>query len=456
MSRRRPREIHRQQGLLSDRWLRYAPWAVLTAHVLLAIAYNLATPFGNNGYTNTPDEGAHFQYVQFVAREWRLPLFEGYEGVGYEAHQPPLYYFLAAAFYHLSGGAGKGVRLLSTLCSAGVVWLVWLSLRRLAPERPLLALSGMSFAAFLPMHLAIGSAVGNDALTNLLFAAVLYGLLRALCPRSSDAASCGVGDGARGGAVASPPAQGTRRLQSESVLGLLLGLALITKATAILLLPVAALGVLWSARLQGQNVGQGLMRAGLTLGIALLLGGWWFVRNAILYDDPLLQKTFVQVFAGTAKAQDFLERGATWGQYLHLVADWTFRSFWFAYGTPATAATGLPNFLPDSVYWGLAGWTLMTLAGFLLSLREPIPSGARAWIVLCAVAFALVLVSFLLFIRIFFQAQGRYFYPALLPISVFLALGWERLFPQSRRAVAQLGWTLAMALLAIGCWRYLG
>jgi 4-amino-4-deoxy-L-arabinose transferase-like glycosyltransferase len=429
--------------------LRYAPWAVLAAHILLAIAYNLATPFGNNGYANTPDEGAHFQYVQFVAQEWRLPIFEGYEGVGYEAHQPPLYYFLAAVFYHLFGGEGKGVRLLSTLCSAGVVWLVWLSLRRIAPERPLLALSGMGFAAFLPMHIAIGSAVGNDALTNLLFAGVLYLLLR---PHSPALLSHGVG---KRETDSSFPVGG-RGAGGEGILGILLGLALITKATAVLLIPLVALGVLWQARLQQQSWGRATLRAGLALGLALLIGGWWFVRNAILYDDPLLQKTFVNVFAGTAKAEDFLKGGATWGQYLQLVADWTFRSFWFAYGTPRTANTGLPNFLPDSVYWGLAAWMLITLGGFLWRLREPMPVGMRTWLVLCGVALALVLVSFLLFIRIFFQAQGRYFYPALLPISVFLALGWEQLFPEPRRAVAQIGWLLVMFLLALGCWRYLG
>jgi 4-amino-4-deoxy-L-arabinose transferase-like glycosyltransferase len=410
----------------------------LTAHILLAIAYNLATPFGNNGYANTPDEGAHFQYVQFVARAWRLPVFEGYTGVGYEAHQPPLYYFLAAVVYHLVGGEGKGVRLLSTLCSAGVVWLVWLSLRRIAPERPLLALSGMGFAAFLPMHIAIGSAVGNDALTNLLFAAVLY----SLSPSSSQ--------GAPGSHFRS------ERVGREVVLGILLGLALLTKATAVLLIPVVALGVLWQARLQGRHWVQAVRSTGMALGLAVILGGGWFVRNALLYSDPLLQKTFMHVFAGTAKAEDFLKGGATWGQYLTLVADWTFRSFWFAYGTPRTASTGLPNFLPDSVYWGLAAWMLVAFGGFVGRLREPMPTGVRVWLALCGVTLGLIAVSFLLFIRVFFQAQGRYFYPALLPISVFLALGWERLFPESRRAVAQGGWLLVMALLALGCWRYLG
>ena len=463
MPRRRPREIHRQQGLLTSSWLGYAPWAVLTAHCLLAIVYNLATPFGNNGYPNTPDEGAHFQYVAYVAREWRLPKFEGYAGVGYEAHQPPLYYFLAAAVYALTGGEGKAVRLLSTACSAGVVWLVWLTLRRLAPERPLLALAGMGFAAFLPMHIAIGSAVGNDALTNLLFAAVLYALLvnlsrsggfEALTPSPSPTAwergakpphsrLAGEGEGGEGR---------TRLL----LLPLLTGLTLLTKATGILLIPIMLLGVVVAARQQSGRWGAAFGAATLVLVITLLVSGWWLVRNYMLYGDPLLQRTFLEVFAGTAKAQDFINQGMTWGQYARLVADWTFRSFWFAYGAPETARTGLPNFLPDSVYLGLGVLTLGAVMGFVLRLREPSPLWARVWLLLAGLCLVLTLVSFVLFVRVFFQTQGRYFYPALLPISVFWALGWERLAPERYRPTALLGITGVLLALALGCLRYLG
>jgi hypothetical protein len=393
MPRRRPREIPRQQGLLTPSWLGYAPWVILTAHCLLAIAYNLATPFGNNGYPNTPDEGAHFQYVAYVAREWRLPKFEGYAGVGYEAHQPPLYYFLAAVVYMLAGGEGKAVRLLSTLCSAGVVWLVWLTLHRLAPERPLLALTGMGFAAFLPMHIAIGSAVGNDALTNLLFAAVLYALLTNLhnatasttAPENSNPLLKVPPAGRGNRADSVPPAKreepekrdthasvplakrgepsphsvplakrgepaGGGRLYQLFLLPILTGLTLLTKATGILLIPITLLGVIIIARQQSGRWAPALGMATLALLATLLISGWWLVRNYILYDDPLLQRTFLEVFAGTAKAQDFLDQGMTWGQYAQLVADWTFRSFWFAYGVPETAHTGLPNFLPSSVY----------------------------------------------------------------------------------------------------------
>jgi 4-amino-4-deoxy-L-arabinose transferase-like glycosyltransferase len=396
---------------------------ILGLHGVLALLYNLATPFGNNGYANTPDEGAHFQYVAYVAGAWRLPRFEGYAGVGYEAHQPPLYYFLAALLYHLTDGAGKGVRLLSTLASAGVVWLTWLTLRRLLPNRPEVALTGMGFVAFLPMHLAIGSAVGNDALTNLLFASILYGLL----------AMGSIG------------------------LGVLLGLALLTKATAILLLPVVVMGLLLKAYRSGAGWRVGIRHAGIACGIALLIGGWWFVRNTLLYDDPLLQKTFLHVFAGTAKAEDFLKAGMSGAEYARLVAEWTFRSFWFAYGTPRTAHTGVPNFLPDSIYLALALWQFFTLAGLVRALRElRTSSEARLWLGLGLFTFLLILLSFVMFVRLFFQAQGRYFYPALMPIAVFNALGWDGLLPPRWRLVGHLMLLLFWLLLAIGSMRYLG
>jgi 4-amino-4-deoxy-L-arabinose transferase-like glycosyltransferase len=462
MPRRRSGEIHRQQGLLTSSWLGYAPWAVLTAHCLLAIAYNLATPFGNNGYPNTPDEGAHFQYVAYVAREWRLPKFEGYAGVGYEAHQPPLYYFLAAVVYALTGGEGKAVRLLSTLCSAGVVWLVWLTLRRLTPERPLLALAGMGFAAFLPMHIAIGSAVGNDALTNLLFAATLYGLLVNLSntaelypppdlprQRGRNPDSLPVDGEGRGGGKGGEYLHWLR-------IPLLVGLTILTKATGVLLIPITLLGVIVAARLQSGRWARALGAATLALLATLLISGWWLVRNYLLYGDPLLQRTFLEVFAGTAKARDFLNQGMTWGQYAQLVADWTFSSFWFAYGAPETARTGLPNFLPSSVYLGLGALTLGAAVGFALRLREPSPLWARVWLLLAGLCLVLTLVSFVLFVRVFFQTQGRYFYPALLPISVFWALGWERLVPERYRPTALLGITGVLLALSLGCLRYLG
>jgi hypothetical protein len=216
------------------------------------------------------------------------------------------------------------------------------------------------------------------------------------------------------------------------------------------------LGVVIVARGRFGRWAPALGIATLALLATLLISGWWLVRNYILYGDPLLQRTFLEVFAGTAKARDFLNQGMTWGQYAQLVADWTFRSFWFAYGAPETARTGLPNFLPSSVYLGLGVLTLGAAVGIALRLREPLPLWARVWLLLAGLCLVLTLVSFVLFVRVFFQTQGRYFYPALLPISVFWALGWERLVPERYRPTALLGITGVMFALALGCLRYLG
>lgn len=403
---------------------------VIALHFLLCLLFNWAVPFGNNGYANTPDEGAHFQFVQHIAENWSLPTFEGYEGAGYESHQPPLYYFLAAIWHKATASLpepGKWLRLLSSLFSAGVVWLIWRAVRSLIPGSPYVALGASGFAAFLPMHIAIGSAVGNDSLTNLMFAGALGSLLTLYRAPST---------------------------KNALLSGGWLGAALLTKATAILLLPLALMAVFGLVRFRSEPVKMAqAIRIGLSMMmVALLLGGGWFVRNAILYDDPLMQKTFTQAFGGTAKASDFLEGGMTWGSYLSLVAQWTFRSFWFAFGSPETAQTGVPLFMPDALYLMALLWQIAALIGLAIRLREPVdtPNRFSAW--LLASAFALTSVTFLLFIRIFFQAQGRYFFPALLPIAFFNALGWEGLFPKAWRERAHLTLMIALCLLSVLIW----
>jgi hypothetical protein len=78
-------------------------WAVVAVFLVLSLLFNFRTPVGRNGYFHTPDEGAHIAYVRYVAEQGRLPRFEGYSGVGYEAHQPPLYYTLAAQVWRVVG-----------------------------------------------------------------------------------------------------------------------------------------------------------------------------------------------------------------------------------------------------------------------------------------------------------------------------------------------------------------
>ncbi|MEJ5251793.1 MAG: glycosyltransferase family 39 protein [Chthonomonadetes bacterium] len=390
-------------------------WAIVAVFVVFSLIFNFRTPTGINGYFHTPDEGAHLSYVRYVAEEGRLPRFEGYEGVGYEAHQPPLYYTLAGQVWKLGKSLPiapeRTVRMLSMLFGVLMVLTLYRTARLLVPGRPAIALTGAATVSLMPMHVAICSAVNNDSLANLLFALVLmeFALLHTQ-PKPS------------------------RWIAPR--MGLWAGLAGLTKVTALLLIPTMVVGWLLVPRTRGTRVWLGML---VSVGLALALMFPWFVRNMQLYDDPLLLRAFERTFAGTARAEQFLKAGVSMTEYLQQVADWTYRSFWFAYGTPQTAAKGVPNFLPDRVYLILAIWQVVALAGFALAMwreREQFAEGALRWWVVAGVLFLLVLGAFVRFILTYFQTQGRYLYPALVPIVLASVLGWRSLFPAHLRSAA--------------------
>ena len=390
-------------------------WATLAIFVVLSLLFNFRTPIGRNGYFHTPDEGAHIAYVRYVAEQGRLPRFEGYAGVGYEAHQPPLYYTLAAQVWKVGNWLpvppARAVRMLSMLFGLLLVWTVYRTARVLMPQSSAVAVTAAGVTALLPMHVAICSAVNNDSLTNLLFALVLAEF-----------------------ALLYTQVKPSRWIPLR--MGLWAGLAGLTKVTALLLVPVMVVGWLMVPRTRPTRVWLGLL---VSTGLALAMVFPWLVRNMQLYDDPLLWKAFERTFAGTARAEQFLKGGASMTEYLQLVASWTYRSFWFAYGTAQNAAKGLPTFLPDRVYLVLGVWHLLTLFGFALALwreREIFAEGAYRWWAAAGLLTLLVIGAFVRFILTYFQTQGRYLYPALVPVVLAAVIGWRSLFPTHLRTTA--------------------
>jgi hypothetical protein len=77
-------------------------------------------------------------------------------------------------------------------------------------------------------------------------------------------------------------------------------------------------------------------------------------------------------------------------------------------------------------------------------------SGAeRAIWGLLAVTWLLVVAAFLRFNTAFFQAQGRYLFPAMAPIALLFTLGLQSLGPARWRPRVALGTAAAMLLLAL-------
>jgi hypothetical protein len=112
--------------------------------------------------------------------------------------------------------------------------------------------------------------------------------------------------------------------------------------------------------------------------------------------------------------------------YFTLVGVWTFDSFWGVFGH-------MKVFMPAWTYWFLG---VISLAAVVASVRGMLKLKSRDILLVYWALIIMVLVVFVKFNLIFFQAQGRYLYPALIPIAVFWSLGMRGLLPESRRGLA--------------------
>jgi 4-amino-4-deoxy-L-arabinose transferase-like glycosyltransferase len=411
---------------------------ILLAYAVLGGLYAVYTP-----PWQVPDEPAHYNYVRAVVQDGALPVMESGDydqaylerltaegfppdlsvaSVTYEDHQPPLYYLLAALVYLLFDGALLPLRLLSVALGLALLLVAHDLVRILFPERPSLALMVTALIAFLPQHLAMMAGVENDALAELLLAAALWMAVRYVKEQA----------GGRPFLVG---------------WGITLGLILLTKVSAYVALPVALLAVWMRARggedHEGRPRGSSLKvvarDAGLVLLAAILLAGPWLARNVATYgwSDPLATARHNAVVEGQPRTVEWLAAYG-WTGLGWRMARTTFQSFWGQFGW-----MGVPLHEPIYLVLLLFGVLLgVGFLGWLLDRRRPrlTLSQARALWLLAASA-ALTLLLYLAYNVTFVQHQGRYLFPALIPLALGAGLGLEWLFsvPRARWAAAGLG-----------------
>src|SRR5262249_32657323 len=121
-------------------------------------------------------------------------------------------------------GSLTAMRLFSVLLGAGIIVAAWLLIRLVFPTRPVLAFATAAFVAFLPQHVAMMAGVDNDSLAELIVALTLFACVVYL--QSPTIPHTGEGEGTRG-------------TLHPFLLGLLMGVAFLTKITA--MAPVMAL-----------------------------------------------------------------------------------------------------------------------------------------------------------------------------------------------------------------------
>ncbi len=398
----------------------------------------------------TPDELPHLEYAQYLAENKSLPVFEpkGASEPGYEFHQPPLYYALVAPFY-LGGEsiAPYAARTISLVCGALTIFFLWQALGWLLPNDKTLRWLATGFASLWPMHIAVGASGGNDALSGLFCAAMLWAVAR-MVPRAET------------GAIS---------WRDGALLGLFFGLGLLTKSTALVVGIVALSGALHLVR-RGEKVSYAPIAA--AVGVTALVGGWWLVRNTMLYGDPLAARIFEEAFTKSSPGPQALMQGLGLSlvEYVRAFLVIFFASCWGFFGGPNTALTIMNPFgisgpkaeaaaaLPVMLFpflatfvalWGYSKWKWQEWKQPVLPI---LPKVGLIWWGLAFWAVALVLLRFNL---TYFQAQARYMHPALLPMCVIFALGWREILGEGRALrVFALGFGAVLVLLTL--WNVFG
>jgi 4-amino-4-deoxy-L-arabinose transferase-like glycosyltransferase len=385
-------------------------------HLGLALWFASFTPYRSTGVImssrgapppidiGAPDERQHVNYVKDLVEGHGFPVLRPTDPhllEHYQAHQPPLYYLLEAGWTKLTGvtdlesqDSGLKLRALNALIGAGGVFAVFLA-GLWGFRRPEVGVIAASMAALLPMNVALSGAVSNDPLLFLISSLTIAFLALA------------VRDG--------------WNLKRSVAIGVLIGLGLLTKTTAL------SLGVATLVAIALSRPGMKKPYWALALVVPLVIYGPWMIRNQSLYGDPFAISAFNKAFVGSPQAQPFIEGFGLFGYFVNWVGWWTFRAFLGAFGYMDIFLneTGLPGGTAHNTLYRLfLALTVLIFAGWVASWKSGEEPSEDRKVHLVNLSFTLVVA--LLFVRFnlqYFQAQARYIMPAVAPIAIAYALG---------------------------------
>ncbi|MGD2078663.1 MAG: glycosyltransferase family 39 protein [Chloroflexota bacterium] len=403
-----------------------------------------------------PDEPEHFGYVSWLAQgkgfppqgnaAWETPVRQ-------EASQPPFYYIVASLPARLAGleepaivfrpnphfpsnapgtiADNKNVavhypedgtplrggwlaltmaRGTSLLFGLGLLICVYGLARQVYPESQGFALAAATLVAVIPQTLFMSSLVSNDMAAAATGALTLW-LLAVLVRKGPT---------------------GWRGL----ALGAAYGLAILSKASSLVLIVPIGLGlvwILWQRKDQPGAVARAIIGVGAA---AFVVAGWWYIRSWILYGTPLGLSTHYQAPWAVAAVGQRIQPAAAWRE--------VFDSFWAAFGW------GNIKF-PWWIYAVLGGIVVVAIVGLTLATwrwwrgdrkeqTRPLLLALLALSVLCLV------VALEIWMRQVTAPHGRLLFPALAAVAVLLVAGWRAI--HSWLVAAGISLVLLLAILA--------
>ncbi|WP_394793340.1 ArnT family glycosyltransferase [Armatimonas sp.] len=434
-------------------------YAILAAALVLSVSFAVKVPLPVEHHPeldHNPDESSHRDYVRLLVEQKGLVMFvpspgrkplpasvtetmQAREGMTElpkgaldrsETHQPPLYYFLAALVFAITGGGSLlALRLVALPFQLATVWVAWKMGRDLFPNRAELAPALAAFVAFLPTQAQLGGAISNDAPTHFFCALIVWRLARFFAPHIA-------------------PPHRAYAWGEGALLGLFFGLGLLTKLTVLQLYPVLFVSCVLALKAKRITFADTIGVFGAAVLVGLALAAPWLVRNQMLYGDFLAQTIYKATGPNFSPSEISQMSGWTATDYLRNAGLRSFISFW-CFLDPQLPTVPLARFIGSPVLLLLAlGLALVPLFGLYKASKEKsIESvfGFAALVPLCLVPF------FTKFLYEVFQAQGRYFLPSLLAVALVGVGGFAVLLKNSKAAFIP-----SALLLLLSVWQLVG
>ncbi len=428
-------------------WLdRWGIVLILVIFVSLAFGYSVINP--NHEAT---DELRHYRFVRTIATTGKLPV-QGQEACRSQSHHPPLFYAIGAlATFWIDTGRGicetppenpfwayrywevgrdnknqylhgpdeafpwSGealavhiIRSINILFGAGVVFLTWRTGKLIWPRQPAISLVAAALVAFNPMFLYMSGAINND-----IIAAFSGSLIVVACVN-----------------ILMNPEKLNWRW--AITLGFFLGIALLSKfnlAAMIVLILLLVTWVVWKGQSTGNDQASELIDStpllarrlrfsrlwtwirivSLIFITAFIICGWWFIRNEILYGEPTGFQELTELWGVRDPSTSF---GLAWSE---LPYAWT--TLWGRFGFGQ-----IP--LPQVIYSVLGLVMIAGTTGAVFSLLRYASRKERIALLFLTAnvgLFFLVLFNYMLISPA--GPNGRFFFPALSSMMLFIAYG---------------------------------
>ena len=460
--------------------------------VVLGITYAITTPV-----FEASDELWHYPMIQHLANGNSLPVqvFDPAEAGLWkqEASQPPLYYYLGAALTfwidtsdmeqvrwlnpHVDNGvltpdgnrnlaihdpaasqwqgtllAVHIVRIASVFLGALTVFLTYLIAKETIPNRPEIALGAAAFNAFMPMFIFISGAVNNDNLALPLASLAVLLMIRAV----------------------TQPVNSGQTIRKWLLLGVVIGLAILTKEGTFGLLPLAW-GTIFIAQWQQisgkssipnpqtqifkdllQALGKSLAYFALMLIPVVAIAGWWYWRNLQLYGDWLGWSAFIAVLGERAQPASLAQ---LWDERVGFMM-----SYWGLFGGVNVAmASWIYAVLNTTLVVSMVGFVVfalqkikglglkikatgINLQSFIITLLDFVIENFG--LVVCLLFSGAVVYGLIQWATTTWSSQGRLVFTAISTLNVLFAIGLVGWLKNKRLARWTIG-ILAGFMLAI-------